>query len=513
MNGPPQILPPRYRSATAGVPAVPRSATVWHAALMSPLTTASVNGREPAGSAICESPVFVLTASRSGSTLLRFILDSHPDLACPPETSVASAAAALARTWDILDRAPSGSTPVTDAGAPAQYVIDAVRESVDGIYGHYLQRRGKRRWCDKSLDSYMVAELITMLYPQAKFVCLYRHCMDMIASGMEACPWGLSRFGFDPFVAQHPGNGVAAIGSYWLTTVQAIMEFEARHPEVCYRIRYEDLVTAPEETAAAMFSFLGAEPAPGIAQAAFRMPHESNGPSDEKIWFSDDVTDASIGRGYRVPAAALPPPLRQAINETLAKLDYRQVDDQWDAQTGPSDPRTAPPPQGEQPADRSGDPRPRAGDEEIETVAHAIAQRMASQRDSRPPDSGHYWSNLAGATIAAVVQAASGAHQQVRWRFTADGGVQAADGDDESAASFIARPATWQALLNRESNMITEITAGRVRCVNKRDTHRIRSDELHAIGWLLGLTHIPLARAGDVAPGAGESETVAGLAR
>jgi hypothetical protein len=33
-------------------------------------------------------PIFVLTVARSGSTLLRFILDSHPDLACPPETNI-----------------------------------------------------------------------------------------------------------------------------------------------------------------------------------------------------------------------------------------------------------------------------------------------------------------------------------------------------------------------------------------------------------------------------------------
>ena len=33
-------------------------------------------------------PVGVLTCARSGSTLLRFILDSHPELACPPETGV-----------------------------------------------------------------------------------------------------------------------------------------------------------------------------------------------------------------------------------------------------------------------------------------------------------------------------------------------------------------------------------------------------------------------------------------
>lgn len=35
-----------------------------------------------------------------------------------------------------------------------------VREAIDRIYGHYLEGRGKRRWCDKSLDSYQFADLV-----------------------------------------------------------------------------------------------------------------------------------------------------------------------------------------------------------------------------------------------------------------------------------------------------------------------------------------------------------------
>jgi len=37
-----------------------------------------------------QSPVFILTAARSGSTLMRLILDTHPELASPPETGVAT---------------------------------------------------------------------------------------------------------------------------------------------------------------------------------------------------------------------------------------------------------------------------------------------------------------------------------------------------------------------------------------------------------------------------------------
>ena len=55
----------------------------------------------------CHDPVFILTGSRSGSTLLRFILDTHPEFACPPETMITAACVALLRSWDILENAGS----------------------------------------------------------------------------------------------------------------------------------------------------------------------------------------------------------------------------------------------------------------------------------------------------------------------------------------------------------------------------------------------------------------------
>ena len=56
------------------------------------------SAKEPGGS---RAPVFILTGSRSGSTLLRFILDTHPDLACPPETNFTGAALHMLRSWDV----------------------------------------------------------------------------------------------------------------------------------------------------------------------------------------------------------------------------------------------------------------------------------------------------------------------------------------------------------------------------------------------------------------------------
>jgi hypothetical protein len=454
----------------------------------------------------CRAPVLVLTTSRSGSTLLRFILDSHPDLACPPETSFAAAGGLLARTLDILENAGSDSKVVTGPWQPSAMTLSTVRETIDRVYGQYLQRRGKPRWCDKSLDTYQFAELITQLYPDAKFICLYRHCMDVIASGIEACPLGVTRFGFDPYVSRTPGNNVAAIGTYWLETVQAIMAFEQQHPESCHRVRYEDLATAPEETATAIFSFLGARQVPGITQSCFVTPHEENGPGDEKIWFTKGVTAGSLGRGTRILADALPPPVRQAVNETLAKLDYRIVDDGWNSSADRIDPRAG---TGTAVAAAANGHSSRARSA-VDAAARAIADRM-SAADGELAEIRSRWPGLAGQTVGIVILGANGEQRELHWTFSGTNGTpghtdtprytgteQQADAG-EPVATLIAPPATWESLLAGQANLVTEITTGRLRCVNRRDKHRVRSDEMHAAATLLGLYQVPAASAPAIA--------------
>ena len=80
----------RYRSRLEGFPAPGSDGTL-------PFMTDVLELAHPvcdhsAQASVCRDPVFILTASRSGSTLLRFILDTHPDFACPPETHLLHAA-------------------------------------------------------------------------------------------------------------------------------------------------------------------------------------------------------------------------------------------------------------------------------------------------------------------------------------------------------------------------------------------------------------------------------------
>jgi len=282
-------------------------------------------------------PVFVLCNGRSGSTLLRFLLDAHPDLACPPETNLPGLCVQLATVWSLIEGAPLSSNRGDEPPHIPEAAIAGVRETMDRMVGSYLARRGKKRYCDKSLGTARFAELLLRVYPEARFICVYRHPMDVIASGMEACPWGLNGYGFDGYIAATPGNSVLALANFWADNVRATLAAEEQFPDHCYRLRYEDLVSDPETTAAGLFEFLGVAPAPGISQTCFSAERERFGPADYKIWSTSRITSDSVGRGWSIPTGMIPPHLIAAMNEMAAKLGYLAIDGDWGTSEPPAD--------------------------------------------------------------------------------------------------------------------------------------------------------------------------------
>ncbi|HWG15591.1 MAG TPA: sulfotransferase [Streptosporangiaceae bacterium] len=285
----------------------------------------------------CADPIFVLCACRSGSTLLRFLLDAHPDLACPPETELAAVCTQLAAVWSLLEGADLPKGQGDNAPAIPGSVIAGLRHTTDLMIGPYLARRGKKRYCDKSLGSARHVSLLLRMYPQARFLSLYRHPMDLIASGLEACPWGLNSYGFEHYVGSSPGNSVAALARYWADHTAAILAVEERYGARCHRVRYEDLVDAPDLVAGEIFRFAGLPPVPDISARAFTHERERFGRSDFKIWSTSRITVGSVGRGWSIPAPLIPAQLLTVVNDLAGKLGYRQVDETWGTGSRPAD--------------------------------------------------------------------------------------------------------------------------------------------------------------------------------
>jgi hypothetical protein len=430
-------------------------------------------------------PVFVLCNGRSGSTLLRFLLDAHPELACPPETNIPTLCAQLATVWSLIEGAPLSANRGDEPPVIPDAAITGVRETMDRMTGSYLARRGKARYCDKSLGTARYAELLVRVYPQARFICLYRHPMDVIASGLEACPWGLSGYGFDPYIAATPGNAVLALARFWTDHVTTALAAEERFPGHCIRVRYEDLVTAPESTAAGIFAFLGAASAPGIATRCLSRERERHGPGDHKIWHTSRISADSVGRGWSIPATIIVPAVLGTVNELAAKLGYRPVDDGWGTTAPPADLRL--------PASHDGDGTACAADAREPVNSQLLAGRLRAGLERAGPDAAARWGEFATETAVAVWVPDGARRPAEHWLIDlARGSVTftTAAAQEDSAWDVIGSAAAWQQVMSGTLNLSVALRACRLRyCDNEQVVDPVASGARVAIlSELLGIT-------------------------
>lgn len=275
-------------------------------------------------------PVFILSCERSGSTLLRYIIDTHPQ-ACSPahlhlgqlcRSLYTTAYYSIGQTFDAADEAERGRLVAAD-----------VRRVVDELMGRYARAKGKQVWCEKTTENLEHLRFLGEVFPDARFICLYRNCMDVAHSSIEC-----SRLGFmpelAPYVRKSPENIVAAMVESWVEKTTRLLEFELAHAPQCFRLKYESLVLRPSETLRAMFTALGLDWDASLLNAVFSTEHDQ-GSGDRKILFTKRISADSIGRGSTLARADIPAELLDRMNELLARLDYPVVGPDWDSRPSP----------------------------------------------------------------------------------------------------------------------------------------------------------------------------------
>ena len=445
-----------------------------------------------------DDPVFVLCAGRSGSTLLRFLLDAHPDLACPPETRLPWLARQLATAWTVIeDAGPTGQSANGDSAdaAISAPVAEGLRRSLDPMMTSYLRRRGKRRFCDKSLGAAQHAGLLLRIWPDARFICLYRHPMDVIASGIEASPWGLTSYGFEPYIGSPPDNNVAALARYWLDYTTSIVAAEERFADRCLPVRYEDLVTDPDGQIARILEFIGATPAPGIVARSFGPEHQRFGPGDYKIWNTGRVTADSVGRGWTMPAGKIPAALLARVNELADVLGYLPVGDRWGTGAKPADLRTR-----RDDLARPGD-QARTDDLALPDWALAVDERVRAGLAGVGEQFGRAHGARASESVLLFVNGPAWADADAWWRLDlAAGTVSAGLGEarEDCDWSLTGSAQAWARLLACEANLGVAFRRGDLRYADKGDAGAgsIGADtRVAALTDLLGLAPWVAARA------------------
>jgi hypothetical protein len=442
-------------------------------------------------------PVFVLCAARSGSTLLRFVLDAHPDLACPPETNVPALCGQLATVWSLIEGAPLSQNRGDEPPVIPDAAIAGIRETMDRMVGSYLARRGKARYCDKSLGTARFADLVTRVWPQARFLCLYRHPMDVIASGMEACPWGLNGYGFDSYAAMTPGNAVLALARFWIDNSELIWAAEEQFADRCLRVRYEDLVKDPQTITDGIFEFLGVPPVPDIEEQVFATEQERSGPADYKIWHTSHISDESVGRGWEIPAGMIAPPERDRINALAEKLSYAPVGAAWGTADRLTDLRTDIP--------SAAAACPAEAVEAVEAVAAEVAAVLGERLTGLGEKFARRWQSCATDEFQLIITPDNpGAGTDTRWlvdlasasliRVTTDDTAEddSDDGDDDGddgGWDIVGTASTWRQVLQSGMNISVAMRHNLLRhCDGNGADPVIAHTRVSMVADLLGLT-------------------------
>ncbi len=186
---------------------------------------------------LLERPAFVLSTVRSGSTLLRMLLDSHSQIHSPHEMHLRSIKVEI--TGKYGDK------------ALAEVKLD--RDELNNVlwdwYLHReLQTTGKRMLVNKTPSDVWIADRIQACWPDARFIFMLRHPLAIARSRH----------------ALRPDDPEEANVKRVLKYAQAVEH--ARQTLPGHTVRYEDLASDPAGETQKLCAFLGVEWEPAMLE-------------------------------------------------------------------------------------------------------------------------------------------------------------------------------------------------------------------------------------------------------
>lgn len=278
--------------------------------------------------------VFVVGSPRSGTTLLRMMLDSHSQLAIPPETGFIP----HALRWmpgtntnrpsafcEKLINFPSNAPAWLDYGISRSELFSGLQalapfrldEAIRCFYKLYAARFGKTRWGDKTPHYGLYAPAIQQILPEACFVHIIRDGRDVALS--------LRNLWFAP------GTDMSRLARLWCRDVRLTRKRSAR----CRRyieIRYESLVREPEREIRRVCEFIELDYDPAMMRYHERAP-ERLGEHTARIR-KDGRTLATVAVRLEQQKLAAHPPDTSRISRWKTEMDAHERTE-YEAVAGP----------------------------------------------------------------------------------------------------------------------------------------------------------------------------------
>ena len=207
---------------------------------------------------------FIVGVPRSGTTLLRLMLDTHPLLAIPPETGFLAKPLSWLRFFSsreavfrMVTQLPFKTGPWRDFGLDAyefSHELQRIKpfnlsEGFRAFYRLYARNQNKPRCGDKTPLYCRHMAKIEALLPEAHFIHIIRDGRDV---ALSLRPMWFS-----------PGQDVQTLATYWSNLVQQTRADSAKCAAYL-EIRYEELIANSESSLKTICNFLELDFAPAM---------------------------------------------------------------------------------------------------------------------------------------------------------------------------------------------------------------------------------------------------------
>jgi len=273
------------------------------------------------------APIFIVGTERSGSNLLRLILNAHPEITVPHPPHIMAFFAPLERFYgdlsrdanfgrladDVLRHIKSHIHPWPTPVDREALVRDAAPRDLFGLFAAvYEQHRaaaGKRRWGCKSTFMIHYTERIFARYPEAQLLWLVRDPRDVALSSRDSV--------FNPY---HPFY----TARLWASQQELGLRLAARlGPANLLRVHYEALIADPAATVAGVCDFLKIDFDPAMLRF-FETEDARVSATQARDWrntASPIISDNANKFRGRMPAGDLAA-VEAAAGATMLKLGY-----------------------------------------------------------------------------------------------------------------------------------------------------------------------------------------------
>ena len=219
------------------------------------------------------APVFLLGNPRSGTTLLRLMLTSHPQIAIPPECGFALWLQPAWQSWDAQDaRKPERIRQFTEAVCHSRkfetwgmdisclekHIQDMAPDTYSAlvacVYGAWAKVHVPDFQCWGDKNNYYIQHIpeLLALYPQARMLHIVRDGRDVACSYLELPTQSSSIYA--PRLSRDPYQ----IGQEWQQNVTTVLQQLSRLPEEQkMQVRYEDILESPQTVLTGIAQWLG----------------------------------------------------------------------------------------------------------------------------------------------------------------------------------------------------------------------------------------------------------------